>query len=1665
MPLNFKKKSLLQPEPSTASVPGYHSLVRIFESPRSRIFRAIRKKDQKKVVLKILQEEFIERSEILRYKNQFSILSHSDLKCAPRVLDLVKYHNSPMLVFEDTGIDSLQSLLEQSSLKIKEALEIAIAITEALMELHSHSIIHKDINPSNLLYDRKTGEIQVIDFGISTQLSREHMALDAEMVTEGSLPYMSPEQTGRMNRYLDSRTDLYSLGIVIYELLTGAVPFQSEDPLQLIHYHIAKRPIPPKELDNGIPGVLSDIVMKLLSKNVEDRYQSAWGVKADLQKCAEGLRDSHYVRKFPLGLQDVSNQLRISQNLYGRSQEVALLQSNYESVVGGNKVAVFISGYPGVGKTSLTKELYKQVSHHRGFYISGKYEILRRSVPYSAITEAFTELCRQILSESEYLLHEWRHKIQNALGDNGQVMVDLVPELEHIIGVQPAAQLLGPSESENRFLVLFKKFVKIFAQANHPLVMYLDDLQWIDLSSIRLLQMLLEDSDLEGLYFIGAFRDKDIGPTHPLGLMMERLQEASIIIDQIHLQPLSLPDINRMVADTLHTTVEKSEALSDLVFQKTGGNPFFTEEFLKNLYTNKLLYFEAQKGHWDWELDKIKYADLTDNVVELMTEKIKRLPEGTVELIRYGACIGARFDLATLATVANSNLTRVAQGLHQAINEGLVIPIGDNYRLIELDIPIAPDEVKIEYRFAHDRILQAACDLMESRQRKFVRRRVAKIMLDQGDQFREENIFTIVNHLNQSMELIQAKDELIELLKLNLDAARKAKSSSAYPLAFEYLSSSYDLIDETMWDTHCDLLIDFCQEACEVAFLAQEIAAMEKFASLVLQKGRNLLEKIPIYETQVQAAVARNDMMTAVSQGKEILGQLGVRVPDNPSLAQILKGFAWCWWKLLGVDTQKILDKQEMKDPYQLARIHFQYSLSQCIFLYMPKQVPLSICDSILTTMKHGVAPTSALAFTSYGIMISGIFHAYDTGYRYGELGIQLYQRLKAKEVEATILVTFNLYIRPWKDPVRSTLPSLLEAYQSGLDSGNIEFAVHGAMGYCYRSFLAGVELRSVQKDMKNYRQAIRSLAHHGNTYILDLYHQAVENLVSEDEAIEPWRIKGDYYDDDEMLVTHRQNKDAAGLFLTYFMKVKMAYIYEQNELALEWGEAAKKEFKAGIGTYNGTVFYFYRALSLLKAVQAGAGIERKRFLREAKSITKKFKKWAKASYDNQGHRYLILKAEWQRLHGRSFQAQQLYDEAITVARHHEFYQDEALGNELAAMFHLAENRHTMAVAYMKRARYGYQRWGALSKVSYLEKNYPHLINSPGDRTLTGSLATMSSSTIDITTLKKALLAIAEETIHSRMLEKIISSAIEFAGAQKGILLLKKDGEFYVEAEGSTDLEKPKILQSIPLEESEEICIAVINYVKRTAKPIVIDDAQVDQDLIASLSKDPYIVKNKVKSILCIPILVGGAAGSEIIGLLYLENNHTSNTFTVERIETLEIICLSAAGRLELSVKAATDGLTGLYNHDYFQNMLEQEILQSQRQLRNLSLVMIDIDHFKKFNDKWGHQVGDLVLKHVADLVKQTCRKSDIVARYGGEELSVILPETNSDLAENVAERIRQVIEKSIVEHEGHHLNVTVSLGVSYLREDIRTATALIKRADEALYASKENGRNCVTLT
>jgi serine/threonine protein kinase len=700
---------------------GYQILTSIYESANSIIYRGIRQQDNQAVILKMLKEDYPTPSELTRYKQEYEITRNLDTDGVVKAYGLEHYQRTLVIILEDFGASSLKQLMSvgtKAIMPLQDFLNIAIAVVEILDNIHAANIIHKDINPANIVLNPVSRIVKIIDFGISTVLNRENPTLRNPNVLEGTLAYMSPEQTGRMNRSLDYRTDFYSLGVTFYELLTGQLPFETSEPLELVHCHIAKPPVPPHLLSKGvgeIPKAVSDIVMKLMAKTAEERYQSAFGIKADLEECLNQLHQHNVISVFPLARRDISDKFQIPQKLYGREREIDALLSAFERVTSDKSELMLIAGYSGIGKSALVQELYKPITQKRGYFISGKFDQYQRNIPYSAVVSAFQELVKQLLTESEEQLQEWREKLLAALGINAQVVIDVIPEIEVIIGKQPAVPELGSTEAQNRFNFVFQNFIKVFTNPGHPLALFLDDLQWADGASLKLMQLLMTAS-YPGLFLIGAYRDNEVSLAHPLMLTFNEITKNGANIERICLSNLDLSTIINFIADTLNCSKESANPLAKLVLFKTGGNPFFMNEFLKSLYTERLLEFDFHSHKWQWDLEQIQAQDFTDNVVELMGLKIQKLPENTQQLLKLAACIGNQFDLKMLATSCEKSLRETVNDLHAAVAESLVMSLGNRddleLALIQQESPNSPLPTTPYqlpgYKFIHDRIQQAA---------------------------------------------------------------------------------------------------------------------------------------------------------------------------------------------------------------------------------------------------------------------------------------------------------------------------------------------------------------------------------------------------------------------------------------------------------------------------------------------------------------------------------------------------------------------------------------------------------------------------------------------------------------------------------------------------------------------------------------------------------------------------------------------------------------------------------------------------------------------------------------------------------------------------------------------------------------------------------------------
>ncbi|BCL38554.1 AAA family ATPase [Nostoc sp. MS1] len=1525
---------------------GYKVLTELHASPNSQIYRGYRELDQQPVVLKVLRQEYPPPEAIARFKLEYELTCRFQVPGIIQAYDLKKYQNTLVLVLEDFGGYSLRELLNQAPLSLENFLQLAIQITTALAEIHQQQIIHKDINPSNILLNPQTQQTKIIDFGIATRLSRENPTLRNANVLEGSLAYISPEQTGRMNRSLDYRTDFYSLGVTFYELLTHQLPFISDDPVEMVHSHIAKQPISPHQLNPQIPPVVSEIVMKLLAKTAEARYQSAFGLRADLQQCLEMLNTTGQVPLFALGQQDHSGRFQIPQKLYGREVEVAKLLAAFDRASQGQSEVMLIAGYSGIGKSALVQEIYKPITQQRGYFISGKFDQLQRNIPYSSLIQAFQALIRQLLTTSEAEITTWREKLLNALGVNGQVIIDVIAEVELIIGTQPPVVKLSPKEAQTRFNLVLQNFIKVFTQKEHPLVMFLDDLQWADSASLQLIELLVSQADSQYLLLIGAYRDHEVDKSHPLRATIASLEQAGVAIHELILTPLELPQIQQLLNDTLNNSdLAQITTLAELLEQKTHGNPFFMNEFLKSLYTEGLLEFNFSQRQWQWQLAKIQATPITDNVVELMAGKIQKLPALTQEALKLAACIGNSFDLHTLAIASAKSLPDVAAQLWEALQTGLIFPQGYDYQLLQVaDQEVAANLTKLDvfYKFLHDRVQQAAYSLIPSDEKQALHLRVGQLLLQSiTPQKQEEKIFDIVNQLNFGIALITDTQQRQELAQLNLTAGNKAKASAAYQPALDYLTMGINCLSPNCWQEQYDLALALHTAAAEAAYLSGNFERMDALTEEVLQNTRKTIDQVQVYAIKIQAAIARDQLLAASQLGLQVLKLLGITLPYNPGKPQIMLGLLKTKLALVGKPISTLAELPELTHPSKLAAIRILASIASATYLAAPNVFPLTVFKQVEISAKYGNAAESAFAYATYGLILCGVVGDLAGGYKFGELALQVLDRFHGQHLQARTLFVVNSFVRHWQEPLQNTIASLHAAFQVGRNTGDTEYAAFCANTCTMHSYFSGQNLAELDECLAIYVEAIQQFKKQPIVTLVQLYRQAVANL--QGKNANPGELVGEFYDATVMLPQHIESNYRTAIFYDYTNHITLNYWFEEYATAVKNADLAIPYLDAVVALYIVGWFYFYDSLARLALVPVASATERQKLLQQVAANQKKLQVWAKFSPDNYTHKLALVKAEWHRVHGESSEAIAAYDQAIALAQSHQYINEAALANELtakfylSAQFYLAENKFKIAQVYMQEARYLYLQWGATAKVKDLEAKYPQMFTHAPEKasksltTTTSNQTTRTSSSssesLDLLTVIKASQTLSEDIRLDRLLANLMRILMENAGAQRGFLLLESKGKFLIEAQGIVGENRIQVLESLSIEDNQTLSTAIVNYVIRTKTNVVLNDAVYEVLEIGEFIKDPYIRQYQPRSILCTPLINQG----KLAGIVYLENNLTTGAFTPDRLELLNLLSAQAAisienARLYTDLAALNQNLSSL--NKAYERFVPRQFLQ-----------------------------------------------------------------------------------------------------------------------------------------
>ncbi|MCP4136330.1 MAG: AAA family ATPase [bacterium] len=1490
---------------------GYTVLEKAAESERSLVYRCRKEGEKETVIIKILKAEYPTPSEMARFKQEYDVIKNIRIDGVIKTYDIVDYENNIALILECFDGRSLKEILSRGAAPdIKQFLKTAIKLSEILGKIHQNDIVHKDIKPRNILVNEKTGKVRIIDFGISSVLTHANKNINSPVVINGTLPYMSPEQTGRMNRTVDFRTDIYSLGITFYEMLTGRVPFKSTDPMEVIHSHIALKPVQPRGHEPKIPPVLSDIVMKLLAKDPEDRYRNAFGLAADLAECLRQYETRGDIEAFKLGKNDVSNRFVVQHKLFGREREREALLSLFERVSRGKNEMLLVAGNPGVGKSALVNEMQKPLTAKRGFFITGKYDQYSREAPYSAIIQAFRGLVRQVLAESEEKIRVWKEGLRAALGPSGRVITDVIPDVELIIGKQGPLAELGPEESRNRFNRVFETFISLFTGKEHPLVLFLDDLQWADLASFEFIRKIVTSPGITFLFIIGAFRDTEVGAAHPLKGMIRGVEDEGTPVSWIALKPLLEKDIRDLVVYILRCGEEKGSFLAKEVFKKTQGNPFFVNQFIHTLYDEKLLKYSGVEG-WGWEIEKIRKRQVTDNVVDLMIEKINRLPEGTREILVLCSCMGNRFDLETLSVLRDISLKEVVRELKEAVIEELVGMSGE------------------EYYFCHDRIQEAAYSLIGPEERAVLHYRIGEIALSRMRKG-GTGLFYTVDQLNLGAHFIKDRTELAAL---NLEAGKMARKSAAYSPAYKYLETGIGLLEEKCWEEQYRLTLDLYTEAAGTAYCKVDYERMERMADSVIENCRSVLDSVGVYTSKIAACIDREDFHGAISMAIPVANILGARIPERPTKARLLFEFIKARITLAGKNYDDILKLPRASDPEILGMTQLISGMGSAFYSVDPRLMALISFRTVGFALKHGNTPEHSLGYIGFGLMMILGFGDVNTGYSLAKLALRLVDSLNARGEYAKVHLTYNFLIRHWKEHLKETIPALMETYHIALETGDLQFAAYCLYAYESHSYQCGRYLPELKEDLARLGPAIAELNKNQGYDIHAVLRQVVLNLVG--YGNEPTILKGKIFDEEKALPLWLRLNDRTVLGNYFFIKSQVCYIFNSYAEAMENLDRFSEYRDGVLGTAVSRSSVFYDSLTRLALYPKASKREKAASLRRVRKNQKKLKKWAEYAPMNNLHRYYLTAAELARVRGDNPAAEEAYELAMELSKQYEFFVEEALSGELAAEFYFAQGKKRIGRMYLREAYLSYARWGAIAKLQQLDERFPGLL-SPAGTTDQGE----GAKSLDLSTVVKAARVLSGEIVLSKLLVKIMKLVLENAGAERGVIILEEGEQLLVEAEGAVGREDITSLQSIPVETFSGLSSGIVNYAARTKKTIILNNASLEGNFIS----DPYVAKNKPKSVLCTPVLNQG----KLTGIVYLENNLADGAFTPERIEILELLSSQVAisidnarlyYNLEEKVRERTSKLAEAYK-------------KLQRTLDDSSILVSDIGH-KLYHELW----------------------------------------------------------------------------------------------------------------
>ena len=1436
----------------------------IYRGANLEIARAESNSDQQSVILKIHTKRDTNGNRH-KLRKEYETCRSIPADFCPKPLEIEETPEQCILVFADDGMKDLEKTIPANGFEPRVFLRLATSMAKAIAHLHSIKMIHGKIAAPNCIVNKSFDQVKLIDFEAATKIGEGSLDLSDAIPSTQLYPYISPEQTGRIEQGIDFRTDLYSLGITFYKMSTGQLPFSSKDPIELIHAHIARIPTPPDHLRSDLAPAISKIILKLLEKDADERYQSAQGLIFDLEICLESIDKPDFpnnLRNFIPGGQDSSG-LRFLQKLYGRSNEINLLRNQLAKVCKGATEFMLISGESGVGKSTFVTEteIIRDVVVNNAYFGAGKNEKLLGNVAYSAISEAFSKIIGQILCEKEERISEWKSAFQSILGPNGQVMVDIIPPLELIIGKQKPLQQLGAIETENRFHMVFRNFLRVFEQMRHPLVLFLDDLQWSDPASLDLVKSLASENPPGALFFIGAYRSDEVSPGSDLENFLEEIDKTGIRIQRIDLSPLGETEITQFVSETLKRSSDEAKDLAKLIQSKTGGNPFFVKFFLQTLSRENMIYGRGE-GEWEWNLNQILESQPTDNVAQLMSRNIQSFPKESQKILADASCIGNHFRIRLLAQITGEKEHEIEKLLEPMIQAGVLL------------------KGTKTYSFLHDRVLEAAYKQIPESDLPAKHLAIGRILNQtHPGQRNDAELFQMVEQLNKGRKLIEDTHELINLANLNLQAGRRAKASVAYNSACRYFRAGTECLADSKIND--DLSFDLFFELAEAEFLTGDYDAANQIIESELHGDLPPLSAAKLFQLRTVQFTIQSKYSEAIATGRMGLKLLGITLPES-SYAENLSLELQETEKLLGKrDVSSIVDLPTVKDPEKELAMQLLVNVAPAAWIYQPDLYSVIVAKSASISLQYGISAISANIFATLGVVLATEKDQFERGYQFSRVGMQISEKFDSAYEKCKAFNINGAHVSHWVRHIRESNEVFKEAYDAAMVSGGVQWAGYISQWIVVNLFCQGAPLGKILEEIDRLLVFNRQAKHALIIDTLEGCRLIVAKLLDPETNFFsiPSEVENDY------IQRCLKNNSQLSLCNYYAIKGYAYLIFSQYEEAAKCSSEGNLYSSFSRGTFTLATLGFIGIMAKLLSCNATSEDERKECLAAIADKLKILDKQRSNAPMNFGHFFSLTKAEIARMENCNFDAVGLYDEAIESAKTNEFMHDEGLANELAAKFWLAHGRKKHANRYLREAYRLFREWGSVAKISQMEQEYgsflaeQQLQTSPVDEQL------------DNRAFHEAIRAISKEIITEKLLNRLVQVLSQNAGAQRGYLILESEQDWSIAAGFDAEKGSHKIFHKVPIEKSEILSEAIVRYVIRTGKHLILHNASIEGDF----TRDPYIKSNSAKSVLAMPI----HHKSRILGAIFLENCLNPHVFSKKCEAFLETVLAQAAISLE----------------------------------------------------------------------------------------------------------------------------------------------------------------------